>query len=74
MKGILEFDLPEEQEDFDLACKASSLQCTIEEIQDLLRKYDKYGLGEDKQKLSSEELVSVLRQEIIQIILEREVG
>lgn len=41
-KAILEFELPEEQDDFDYANNGSKYYCQIAEIYELLRKYRKY--------------------------------
>ena len=46
MKATLEFTLPEEAEDFEMAANASKLKCAIEEIQSHMRQLDKYGDSE----------------------------
>lgn len=43
MEGILKFNLPEEREDFDLACKASKYSITLWEIDQWLRGELKHG-------------------------------
>lgn len=45
MKGILEFDLPEEQDEFDAANKAQHYRNSLIELDCWLRKLEKY---EDK--------------------------
>ena len=43
MEAILKFNLPEDREDFDLACKASNYSHTLWEIDKWLRGELKYG-------------------------------
>lgn len=42
-KAILRFNLPEEQNEFNLACDASSMWCVLRELQDFLRGKLKYA-------------------------------
>ena len=42
MKGILEFDLETDREDFEMAQKASVYYCMLEEIREKLRSEFKY--------------------------------
>lgn len=42
MKAILEFNLPEDAEDYKIAAKASDYHCALSDIRDLLRRYHKY--------------------------------
>ncbi len=41
-KGILEFDLPEESEEFETAVKAGDLQCVLQNMDNYLRGLVKY--------------------------------
>lgn len=70
MKAILEFQLPEEKEAFELAQKASYMACQIEEIQRLIRSLDKYGGFGDVslESLSKSEIVSFIRDEVGKIL------
>lgn len=43
MKVTLEFNLPEEEEEFDLACKAGKMASALYEIGQALRGAEKYG-------------------------------
>jgi len=42
MKATLEFDLPEEQSEFDLCCDATKLSIVISELNNELRNHLKY--------------------------------
>jgi len=42
-KAVLEFNLPEEQSEFDLANMASKLYCCLWDIDQKIRGYLKYG-------------------------------
>lgn len=55
MRGILEFDLPEDQEDFELAQKSGHLSNVINELDTYLRNKVKYGeLPEEQEKYYQE--------------------
>ena len=49
MRAILEFNLPEEQEEFELARNGSKLSCAISDFQDWLRAQIKHGNYDDEQ-------------------------
>ena len=54
MKAILKFNLPEENQEFELATKASKMYCTLWEFDQWLRSEIKYGgkeLDEVRDKL-----------------------
>lgn len=72
MRAILEFQLPDEKEDFELAQKAGKIACQIDEIQRLLKSLDKYGGVGDKSidSLSKYEIVSFIREEVNKILAE----
>ena len=42
MKAILEFNLPEDNQEFELATKASKMYCTLWELDNWLRQEIKY--------------------------------
>lgn len=67
MKGILEFNLPEETQEFTTATKANSLSCVISEFDNHLRGLMKY---EDLEQVS----IQVMRDKLRQIINEYEVS
>lgn len=55
MKAILEFNLPEDREDFDLAQNGNRYSCVIEELDNFLRAKIKYeDLPEDKEAIYRE--------------------
>lgn len=51
MKGILEFNLPEEESEHLIAVKASSLHSAIDDLRQEIRRIRKYG---DKREVSIE--------------------
>lgn len=57
MKAILEFNLPEEQGEFELASQAGSIWCVIWELNQFLRsklKYESEKYTEEQLKIYSE--------------------
>lgn len=64
MKAILEFSLPEEQADFDVAQKGYLYACVLEELDEFLRRKTKY---EEKESITIEEI----RQELHTLRLNR---
>lgn len=49
MKGKLEYDLPEEREEFELACKAGDMSCKLSDNQNEIRKVRKYTEFKNKE-------------------------
>jgi len=43
MKAILEFNLPEDQREFEIANQSKDMLCIIDNLEDTLRSYLKYG-------------------------------
>jgi hypothetical protein len=43
MKAILEFNLPEDQREFEIANQSKDMLCIIGNLEDALRSYIKYG-------------------------------
>lgn len=72
MKAILEFNLPEELEEFNTAVKANAYAAALDAISELLRKYYKYGMPINS-PTDSIEIIEYIRGEINQIRMEREV-
>lgn len=72
VQSILKFNLDtsEGRDAHFRACKADQAYRALSEIEELMRKYDKYGLTEDMLKLDLEELVNILRSEISEVIIE----
>lgn len=58
MKAILEFSLPEEQADFDVAQKGYLYACVLEELDESLRRKTKY---EEKESITIEEVRAEIR-------------
>jgi hypothetical protein len=48
MKAILEFNLPEDQSDFELAVKALDMRIALDSIREYLRGKVKYDTQDDK--------------------------
>lgn len=68
-KAILEFNLPEEEYEFDKACKASTLQFALEDVRDILRSKVKYcELTAEQYKLAEE-----IYKKFIDIMLDRNI-
>lgn len=69
MKGILEFNLPEEQEEFDLANKASSLRSALIDVGNLVfRPARKYGYSDQEIQKLVEELDNLSDGKATQLI------
>lgn len=78
MKGVLEYSLPEEQNEFELAAKASRLSSVIFELDnDVLRKMTKYGSHPTEERELTEQeqaLAQEIRTKLWQIINEAGLG
>lgn len=75
MKGVLEFNLPEEQDEFDTACKAGAMSAAISEIaNEVFRPARKHGYSDEKIRNliekyeGSEELVGALEEKFYEIL------
>jgi uncharacterized lipoprotein YehR (DUF1307 family) len=65
MKGILEFNLPEEKEDFETAQKGWKYKSMYEEVWDkVFRPYHKHGYGEEIDKLLEKKECKKLFEEL----------
>lgn len=69
MEAILKFNLPEDREDFDLACKASNYSHALWEIDDWLRGELKYSELSDETYKSFE----IVRKKLWQIASENNI-
>ncbi len=65
-KAILEFTLPEEREEFDMACKAGDYLSALQEFEQILRGIEKHGAGTC--------YASTLREQLWEILKERGVA
>lgn len=61
MKGILEFTMPEDREDFEVAQKGWDYKHKIDEILDLVRRYEKYEEMSEEQGKFFEKLSDQIR-------------
>ena len=71
MKATIEFNLPEDQVEFAIACKAGNLACVLGEIfNTVFRKRLKYGIAEEETKLSQHDFLEK-RDEMRDIVKEQ---
>jgi hypothetical protein len=69
MKAILEFNLPEDEEDFRLATKASRMKYALDDIYNkVFRPRCKYGLSEQELAMDRGELVEKIKCEVMELI------
>ena len=61
-KGILKFALPEEQPEFDLACKARDLIFVLNELADSFRSHLRYSSDPDWDTATVEKLYELLNR------------
>ena len=60
--GTLSFQLPEEQPEFDLACKAGDLLFVLDELADSFRSHLRYATYPDWDTATIEKLYELLNQ------------
>ena len=60
--GILSFKLPEEQPEFDLACKARDLLCVLDGFDSHLRAHIRHSTDPDWDTATVEKLYELLNQ------------
>jgi hypothetical protein len=60
--GTLSFQLPEEQPEFDLACKAGDLLYVLNELADSLRSHLRHSTDPDWDTATVEKLYEILNQ------------
>lgn len=68
MKAKIEFDLPEENQDFELAFKANDIHGLVNDLDQELRSYLKYGtlpFGITSNSFTSQELAESIRSWIL---------
>ena len=53
MKAILKYNLPEEEKDFNMVCKAGDMASALWDIEQYLRSVDKHETGDDIEKIRS---------------------
>ena len=70
MKAILEFNLPEDQEEFDVATKAMDWSILVWDIDQSLRSLLKYGVPHKEEQTAAEALEH-LREELHNIMEEK---
>jgi hypothetical protein len=57
MKAILEFNLPEEQSEFNMATRGHEFFCALWDLNNLLRDRQKYDISIDEFKSRFEEII-----------------
>jgi hypothetical protein len=70
-KILIEFNLPEEKEEYEVYSKAMDMHSALWEYsQDVLRKLDKYGYHPSGRELTEEEakIVGLIREEFYRIL------
>ena len=70
MKATLEFNLPEDQEEFDCAVKSTKMFFALTEIKNELRAIWKY----EELKENQFEMVERIREKFFEILLENEIN
>jgi hypothetical protein len=70
MKATLEFNLPEDQHEYDITIKASAMYSALWEVHNMLRAYYKY-----KELPSGQlEIVEAIREDFFEILNELEIN
>jgi hypothetical protein len=64
MKAILEFNLPEDRRDFEMANQAADMVAAIGHFEDMLRSYIKYGHNFKTANEALEAIRALLHEEI----------
>jgi hypothetical protein len=64
MKAILEFNLPEDQREFEIANQSKDMLCIIGNLEDTLRSYLKYGHGFKTPEEALEAIRARLHEEV----------
>jgi hypothetical protein len=70
MKSTLEFNLPEDQHEYDLAVTASRMYNALWDVNTMLRKYYKYSELPSGQL----EIVEAIRKDFFEILNENEIN
>ena len=69
-KATLEFNLPEENEEFKIATSAINYLSALIDIDQMLRSWDKHGLPNDMEEMSLVDLIERIRGRVLDIIQE----
>lgn len=75
MKGVLEFNLPEEQKEFNLAQNGGYYKAVLDDLDNLLRnviKYDASLINKDKPASKNEKLIAQYLREFLRDSLDNE--
>jgi len=70
MKATIEFNLPEDQHEYDIAVKASAMYNAIWDVNSMLRRYYKYSELPSGQL----EIVEAIREDFFEILNELEIN
>jgi hypothetical protein len=70
MKAIIEFNLPEDQHEYDIAVKSNAMYNALWDVNTMLRKYYKYSELPSGQL----EIVEAIREEFFEILNELEIN
>jgi hypothetical protein len=70
MKANLEFNLPEDQHEYDIAIKSSAMYNALWDVNTMLRKYYKYSELPSGQL----EIVEAIREEFLEILNDNEIN
>jgi hypothetical protein len=74
MKATLEFNLPEESEEFELATNGTNISLALWKFTQFLRNLDKYGFDEKDPKFENpSSTISYIREQFLEIINEYEI-
>jgi len=74
MKGILEFNLPEEEEEFRVAQDGGAWKSLVWDLNEELRKWQKYGKDNKQLKALEDMIVSNIRDLILTMLDETELN
>lgn len=72
-KMILEFNLPEEQEEAELARRGMDYHSLLHDWGQLMRGWDKHGLPQEWQTLKPEQLIHEVRQKWFEMLRDHNV-
>lgn len=62
MKAVLEFNLPEEQDYFDLAQRGGAYESILHDIQQFIRKQIKYGEISEERRTALSDVMDILKE------------
>lgn len=73
-KAILEFSLPEEQEEYEITRKAHNLYSVITDLNNYFRQIIKYNEPKNKEEKLFIEHIEIVRNKLWQIVDENEIS